>query len=229
MRLTFRFFVATCATCLGLLAAARTCLASIVTSDPNLPPDTGWYVAAQPVTYAIPGSPVVLSQIEHVPFAATTVRTSDGNGGELETFNSELLGMASVNGSAATPITLMGSVTVDVFDYSTGQLGTFNTQMTSMDMTGTLAGQSVQITLDPNNVSTGQSSITDIGGGNYVISSYFDVFTELSVGGGTAKPSSGSDPVTLQQVPEPAALIVWAGLGAMGLIAYVWRRRKAKA
>jgi len=30
-------------------------------------------------------------------------------------------------------------------------------------------------------------------------------------------------------VPEPSSLVAWAGLGAMGLIACAWRRRRAKA
>jgi hypothetical protein len=30
-------------------------------------------------------------------------------------------------------------------------------------------------------------------------------------------------------VPEPASIIAWAGIGAMGVIASVWRRRRAKA
>ena len=73
--------------------------------------------------------------------------------------------------------------------------------------------------------STGQTKITDIGGGNFHIDSFFDVFTELSVdGGSTWIPSASSSHVNLTPTPEPATLS-FMGLGALALLAR--RRRQA--
>ena len=75
--------------------------------------------------------------------------------------------------------------------------------------------------------SFGQTTITDIGGGQYHIDSFFDIFTELSLdGGSTWLPSAGSTrielgPNALQQVvPEPAAL------GLLGVALLGWRQRR---
>jgi len=175
------------------------------------------------------GLDIILSQIEHIPFAGTTTRTSDVNGNEFETFQSELIGMATVNGGPSVPVDLTGPVSIEVFGYSNGQLGTFNTQMLSMDLTGNLPGHSVEIKLDPSNATNGQTTISNAGGGEFNIHSFFDVFTELSLDGGPYIPSTGGAMVTLQPVPEPVGLVALSGLGGMGLIGFVWRRRRAAA
>ena len=72
--------------------------------------------------------------------------------------------------------------------------------------------------------SLGQTSITDLGGGLFEISSFFDVFTELSLNGGANwTPSTGSGRVDLI-APEPATLaLLGLGLAGFGLS----RRRQA--
>jgi hypothetical protein len=69
----------------------------------------------------------------------------------------------------------------------------------------------------PTLASTGQTSIADLGGGLYRIDSFFDIFTELSVdGGSTWMPATSSVRMDLKMVPEPssAALLL---LGMVGL------------
>lgn len=73
----------------------------------------------------------------------------------------------------------------------------------------------------PTLASTGQSTLTPTTGG-YNITSFFDVFFELSIdGGSTWMPSSG--PVHLTgQTPEPASMaVIFAGLGGL-----ILKRRK---
>ena len=73
----------------------------------------------------------------------------------------------------------------------------------------------------PTQQSTGQTNVDDIGGGVFRISSFFDVFTELSIDGGdTWLPATGT--VTLGSTPEPSTFVL-LGLGGAML---VLRRRR---
>ena len=101
--------------------------------------------------------------------------------------------------------------------------------MLSMDLTGTVGGHSVEIMLDSQlGSTTGQTTITSLGGGLFNIHSFFDVFTELSLDGGPFQGQIGGPTVVmLQGVPEPST---WVMLLTSGLMvpAYVrWSRRRA--
>jgi hypothetical protein len=215
---------------LGLFAAASR--ADILTTDPSLPPTsaiggTAAYLTPAQVhaMYSGPGLTIVLSQIEHHAFSNIQRSTSGGN--EFETFNSVLDGQASINGSPNIPVTLSGPVQVEVFGKAGMTTGTFSTHMLSMDMTGTVAGHEVEVTLDPANSTTGQTIIADQGGGLFRIDSFFDVFTEISLDQGPFIPqNNGPSLVQLSTVPEPASLILF-GVGAAGtVIGSKLRRRR---
>ena len=216
-----------------LLFSAGFASAQVTTSNPGLPPDTGVYLTPAQVhaDYSGQGLTIVLSQVQHQPFARgdSTLGIpgpviTDNGPNETESFGSELTGMASVNGSPNTPFVLTGPVSVEAFGKAGNVTGTFNTQMLSMDLTGSLLGNSIEVVLDPNNPTTGQTSITDIGGGLYDISSFFDVFTDLSVNGGAYIPQSNGPTLVQLEVPEPTSMAV-LGAGALFLLR---RRRSAK-
>lgn len=216
------------ATILSLtIAGSRATRGDLITPNPDLPPFGGYYETAFTLHADYPGAVIVsISNVQHIPESLIS-RTSSG-GNDFETMSSQLTGLASINGGSAVPFTLTGPVEIEVFSYAPGNTGTFSTQMLSMDMTGTVGGHSVAITLDNNlGNSTGQTTITPIGGGLYDINSFFDVFTELSLDGGTAQPQSGGPSVVILTSPEPST---WAMLIAAGLIvpAYArWGRRRA--
>jgi hypothetical protein len=74
-----------------------------------------------------------------------------------------------------------------------------------------------------NRPSTGLTDITDLGGGLYHIDSFFDVFTELSIDGGSSWiPSDYSTRMTLV-TPEPTTL----ALLGLGVVALLLRKRQA--
>jgi len=213
-----------------LLALPSTALASpvYIGNSPLVPPPDGAYVSPQQVhaEYLAAGVDVVLQDIVHIGFTGI-IRTPSGSD-TIEHFNSTVFGNVSTNGVSGpfNPISLTGPVTVTLFGYTTGQLGTFNTEMTQLD----LSGPGVLLQESPTKASTGQTKIEDIGGGLFRITSFFDVFTELSLdGGATWVESVDSTHVDLTNAtPLPAALPLFAtGLGALGLLG--WRRKRKQA
>ena len=98
-----------------------------------------------------------------------------------------------------------------------------DTEMLQLDLSGGTMPPGVMIRESPTKQSLGRTSITDIGGGQFQIHSFFDVFTELSIDGGqTWTPASG--PLHLTGVPEPSSVAL-AALGLLGL-GVVARRKK---
>jgi hypothetical protein len=205
--------------------------ADFITTNPDLPPINGGIDNLKPAYLAqfhalYPGVSITFAQ--HQVLALISRMPSGPN--DIETVSSQLTGQVAVNGGAATPFTLNGPVQIEVFNYAPGDLGTFSTQMLSMDLTGTVAGHSVEIMLDGNlGNSTGQTSITSLGGGLYDIHSFFDIFTEISLDGGPFQGQiGGPSVVTLEGVPEPSTGILLLTAGLMVLPAYArWGRRRA--
>jgi hypothetical protein len=70
--------------------------------------------------------------------------------------------------------------------------------------------------------STGQTTVQDIGGGTFQINSFFDVFPEISLDGGTNwSPATGA--AVLDSTPEPTV----GAMLALGAITVIARRRRA--
>jgi hypothetical protein len=193
---------------------------------PPIVPDNE-YLAPSDVhaRYAGPALEIVLSRLEHQPFAGQP--PFFGPDGERHHFESEARGDVSVNGSPDAPFSLTGPVdTVAIGRCPSCTTGTFDTEMLQMSLQGNTPFGPVMIRESPTRASTGKTTITDLGGGMYHIDSFFDVFTELSVDGGASwLPSNmGSDGqshptrVYLGGIPEPAsiALVMIGLLGACG-------------
>jgi hypothetical protein len=192
--------------------------AQVITTDPSLPPVNGAYVATGPAAavYSGPGLTITLQNVIDTSFSNIQHVTSGAN--ELETFNSSATGDISFNGGPLVPVTLSGPVETETFGKIGVTTGTFNTQMLSLDLTGSFAGHSAELMLDPANATTGQTTVSDVGGGNFQITSFFDVFTELSLDGGPFIPqNNGPSLLTLQNMPEPSgvALLACGGLAVL--------------
>jgi hypothetical protein len=124
-------------------------------------------------------------------------------------------------------VALTGTVDETVLDRTSNtEIGTFITDITSLDLTGTLMlppdnpldGATLVATLDPSELSSGTTSITPLGQNTpeFVISSFFDIFIDLSVPSlGLSR--SGIGVTVVAGVPEPATwammLIGFTGLG----------------
>lgn len=197
-----------------LLAAARL-HAQVFDISPNQPPGTGEFRFNTPMNYT--GGLVVSDfRISGFNNVQRTVNSPD---------TIVAYGLAfsfTLGGVGPSPLIVAGNGnTIQQFsNYSSGNTGTFQTEMLSLN----LQGVGIMIRESPTLSSPGQTTITPGAAGGFHIGSFFDVFTELSIDGGqTWNPqTSGSAHTTLTPVPEPEAYAVIAGLGLLGLAG--WRR-----
>jgi hypothetical protein len=101
--------------------------------------------------------------------------------------------------------------------------GTFDTEIVSMSLSGDVGGVHIDVRESPGRESPGETRIDDIGGGEFQIDSFFDVFVELSVDGGPFMLQT-NEATRMDLVPEPSELLLWvAGVGALRWMA---RRRE---
>ncbi len=210
--------VAAAAAVVSALALAHSARAQVIVSSPLLPVfyPPGFYTNLSPVpgpVYLGPGLSVALQNEAHKAIPPVISRVPSGPD-EIETFNSELDAMASVNGGPFVPLTLNGQVQTIVHNKIGNTTGTYNTEMLSMNLSGNTPFGPIMIRESPTLASTGQTSITDIGGGLYRIDSFFDVFTELSVDGGATWMPDSQGPAHVVLMPEPSAL-TFVGLGVL--------------
>lgn len=190
--------------------------ADIVLGDPSLPPGSGAYGAAAALNFPYLSTPGVLEDFSHFAFT-NVVRTPSGPN-EIESFDA--LATGQLTSPIVTPLALMGTSVTLVLNKIGNPTGTFQTEMLAMN----LAGGQLMLRESPTLPSLGQTTIQDLGGGLFQISSFFDVFTEISFDGGQSWiPSDGATRLTL--TPEPGTLVL-TGFAAAMLAG--WRRRQIR-
>jgi hypothetical protein len=237
------FWLCAIALATGSQAFAHDPPPGITQPGPNLPPD-GVYLTPNDVhaRYAAGALEIVLTAAQHQPFANLSPTDypprcdSNGPAGggpcEHHHFESGLDAMVSINGGPAMPVHMEGPVETYAYGRTVpGQPGTFQTEMIAMMLTGTVGTNTVMIRESPSLPSLGLTEIQPVGGGNYAIDSFFDVFTDLSLDGGTtwipnSAPGSHGGPdgsTHVDLVPEPASFAMLA-LGLLGAFGIARRR-----
>jgi len=186
---------------IGVLAAGASA-GPIVVDSPDLPPKDGQYRTPTDVhaEFSGPDLAIVLMDVVHRPFQdPPPVRTPVGPD-EIETFESVAFGEVSIETGELTgtfPFELFGPVTTVVFGKVGNTTGTFDTEILSMDLTGSvitpLGDIPVTVRESPTQASTGQTTVEDLGGGLFQIDSFFDVFTELEIDLGVGVPTDAPD------------------------------------
>ena len=100
-----------------------------------------------------------------------------------------LEGTVNVGGGPQT-VVLTGPVTTVVRGKGGATTGSWDTEILSMSLSGDVGGVSIEIRESRGLPSPGHTTITDLGGGQYQIDSFFDVYTELSIDGGAFQPQT---------------------------------------
>ncbi|MCX6290620.1 MAG: IPTL-CTERM sorting domain-containing protein [Bacteroidetes bacterium] len=97
------------------------------------------------------------------------------------------------DGGTSVPVACQANVRMKVdFSSSSGPTKVYDTEMLQLDLYGGTLPSGVTLRESPTLVSHGQTVITDIGSGQFRMSSFFDVFTELSTDNGNSwQPASG--------------------------------------
>ena len=182
--------------------------AGIVTTSSDLPPDGVYISPAMYHEYLAAG--IKLTDPSHDPIlereGGTVIREQGGSAhpgtdpdDEIETFGSTFT--ATVWQFGTDGYTELGELvlTGDVMVLSHGKWGqtegTFDTEIIAMNLSGPSPFGFVTVQIDPDlnggRASTGQTTIVDNADGTFEIDSFFDVFTELSMGGSPWAPSNG--------------------------------------
>jgi len=170
---------------------------------------------------------IVVRESPSLPSPGTTSLTPLGGGDfQIDSFF-DVFFEVSVGGEAFEPQANQGSMTTRIplipVPMPPGQ--TFDTEILSMSLSGDLGGIPVEYRLSPTSKSTGQAEVTDLGGGDFQVDSFFDVFFEVSVDGGPFEPQDQGTAHTRFVTPEPTSMtLMGVGLLALGL----WRRRKRR-
>jgi hypothetical protein len=148
--------------------------------------------------------------------------TNSSTTGSIEDFATNAV--ATIDLSPTATVTLTGTIEQEVLGRTslTGT-GSWTVELLLLSLSGSLGGFPLTMTLNPSDTSLGPTAIVP-DGGDFIASSFFDVFAELTYDGPngvlTATPSGIA---TATGVPEPATLALLAGpLLAMSAV----RRRR---
>jgi hypothetical protein len=188
--------------------AGSPAIADVIRNSNCLPPVNSQYLA-QIEQWVISGTTYALSGGIHSQFTNCTVPPGTDH------FNSVISGNLSINGVSQGNVSGSATVSVNV----NGGPNTFTTQMTQLDVGALNGNTNLRLRIDPTNPSTGMTTETPLGGGLFQISSFFDVFVDLSIDGGvTWTPPTNSSHVTLvDSTPEPGTvLLIGLGLVVLG-------------
>jgi hypothetical protein len=212
--------------------------AQVILDSADLPPDVSLdprcqgvislYQSDEELHALYPGG-VDMTDVQHECFVNAT--TTQVGPDQQEDFDSTVKAKIDLGGGTEI-VELSGPVTTTVQNRTGSQTGTFDTEIVSLGLTGDVGGIPIQIRESPSQQSAGQATITDIGGGQFAVDSFFDVYTEISINGGPFMPqTNGASRMTLvnkKVVPAIGPLglgLLATSIGVLG----VWARRRVQS
>lgn len=214
---------------LAVLISAAASQAAIITNNPNLPPVTGSYVSSL-LTHLIfndQGNTYDFSQFQ--TSGVSPFPNQPQGGDEIQTFSLIMDELLAINGGGAAPTSEPGSATTIAFNKIGFVTGTFNTEMLALNLSGGGLAPGMMFRESPTNPSLGVTTITSLGGGQFQIDSFFDIFMQLTVDGGqTWIPEASGVGKRIDLVPEPTGMSLLAA-GLVGILGFARRRHAAVA
>ena len=173
----------------------------------NLPPLNGQYVSPQQyhVLYA---NGIILSNVSHKRFTQSQPPPPLG-GSQVHSFGSDVEFNLHRPGQLVTHVTAPASVQAQVSSgQDEGNTRYFDTEMLSLNISGGGLPPGVMVRESPSKASLGRTSIRQAAGQPAQVSSFFDIFTEISLDGGQTWSPQTSPPaqMTLETLPvDPCA------------------------
>jgi uncharacterized repeat protein (TIGR01451 family) len=168
-----------------------------LTNRPYVSP-TQWHAA-----YA---NGIYISNVTHSAFTANYPPPAPG-ATNIENFNSTVSGLISTDGGHTfNPFSAPAAVSVNVASHSSldnNNTRFFDTEMTSMSLSGGNLPGGIMVRESPTKQSLGRTSVRNDSTG-YHISSFFDIFTEVSLDGGNTWSAATTQPATMSPTNPPA-------------------------
>ena len=168
----------------------------VTEASPNLPPLNDVYISPSDFHAAFAAG-IIIKDVKHDRFTQSLPPPPAGQT-QTHSFNSRVRFMMSMNGGAFTPGLAFANVVVRVggFGNNPDNVCFYETEMLSLDISGGSLPAGVMLRESPTRASLGRTSIRHIPGTvAYYISSFFDIFTELSLDGGQNWMPSTSGPI----------------------------------
>lgn len=153
-----------------------------------LPPGNSSYAGSFHAKYGTgPGALILMNPVHHM-FSSCDPPPKPGPPGQSTTheFDSEVMGHFSMAGSPPIPFAAPAKVkvTVTFAGHDKGGVTVFDTEMLQLDISGGTLPPAVKIRESPSLKSTGKTATKHVPQGMFLIQSFFDVFTELSLDDG---------------------------------------------
>lgn len=187
------------------------------------PPPQGPYVVVPPMFY--PPNVLVNPTLATPPVSPATI-PAPGGPFSINSFFDVFTEISLDGGTTWTTHSTVAPVSFDVYALPGGPPFVLPVEMISLDISGGTLPSGMMIRESPTQPSAGFTTYEPIGGGQFRIDSFFDVFTELSLdGGATWIPSSGPSRMSTQ-TPEPSSIALFT-MGALGMVMLRKRRRAA--
>ncbi len=208
--------------------------AQFVSGSANQPPAGGEFSA---VPFAIQqyfngGHSYLLTNLSDYAFSTNSPLGQNLGNGTTAVFSSTFAGDLSIDGGAAIPFTTSATDAIlytRVSGTDGSPFGGYSTQFQQLNAAGLPGGEMLRIS--PSLTSAGQTTIADAGGGLFSVTSFFDIFTDISTdGGATWTSSSSSDHIQLNSnraVPEPGSIALLFSVGIVVSARNVFRRMRS--
>ncbi len=164
-------------------------------TDHLLPPE-GMYSSGSEIVYA---NRVIADNVIHHNFSASYPPPASGESA-VYVFSSEVdFDYSTDDGASYQHVSARAEARVHIArTWDEGASQVFDTEMLSLDISGGTLPPGVMLRESPTRASSGKLKMQPGGGGGALISSFFDVFTELSLDGGmTWSPSEDADQIQL--------------------------------